>query len=875
MHARRSGLSARHLMLLALAAAAGCGGGSSATGPGTPVATTIAIAPSGGTLDAVGATLQLGATVKDQSGHAMSGAPVVWSSSDTAVVRVTGAGLATAVRNGTATITAASDTAHGRVSLTVAQAPRAIVKVSGDLQRGASGQPLAAPLVVEVDDRLQHPVAGVTVAFTPASGDGSVSPASAASGADGRAQGAWTLGAASGAQSVTASASGVNGVSAAFTATDTTPAPVPSIATIVPDTLVEGQSAKITGTNFSTTTANDSVTIDGRAATVTAASATSLTVTVPASSCQPARSVTVGVTVGGQTGTRSGVPVQPASFTSLAVGQEALLQNTGGFCLELRGSATSGETYIMGLSAPAETPGATLPFVITTTAGASGVGPMLAGGPAVAASYAGSPAPGSGAMSPELRHAMKLAAGQAAAEARIRAWDAAHLAQMRAQRAPAVSAAMVGNAAASLPAVGDTLTLHVPDFSASTPCTSYATIRAVVRVVGSAGIWVSDVTNPTTDSLTLAEIQSASNAFDSQIYATDTAYFGHPSDIDGNGRIIVALTWQVNQAMAGLAGFVFSGDLFPGGCAGSNGGEIYYGEVPDDSAGTAQRLHADVVASLPRLIAHEFTHIIQYSQRLILHNGQAMTSWEAEGQATLAEELVGDDVLGNTSYQNYGHTVAFGTSGFDWYADEILKWAQYYGDNGAGVQAANAPDLCTVYGNISLSTPCYLAAFYGASWILQRYVGDQYGPGYPGGLKQLTRDWVSKNPSLYGTANVAALLGVNYDSLFVRFATALAVDDYDNGTGTAWVPPAFRITSWNSADLEQNLQSYYGWDWLNPPAMGFATATASRQVRGGSTAYTIVSATGAHPATAIRVTDPSGNALGTGLRPALWLIRVK
>jgi len=279
---------------------------------------------------------------------------------------------------------------------------------------------------------------------------------------------------------------------------------------------------------------------------------------------------------------------------------------------------------------------------------------------------------------------------------------------------------------------------------------------------------------------------------------------------------------------------------------------------------------------MPQLIAHEFTHIIQFSQRLILNNGQMLASWEAEGQATFAEELAGNAVLGNTSYQNYDHHVAFGLPGYYWYSDEMLKWAEYFGDLGPNNQALNAPDLCTVYGNLQMTTlPCDRSAFYGASWIFQRYIGDQFGPGYPGGLVGLTRDWVMKNPSLVGSANITALLGVNYDTLFTRFATALALDDQNNGTGATWVPPAFSITSWNSDSIATWISTCCQLGWLNPPVVSFGTTNASRSVRGGSTAYTVLTATGVHTAAAMKFRDPGGAILSTTLRPTLWVGRVQ
>ena len=193
-----------------------------------------------------------------------------------------------------------------------------------------------------------------------------------------------------------------------------------------------------------------------------------------------------------------------------------------------------------------------------------------------------------------------------------------------------------------------------------------------------------------------------------------------------------------------------------------------------------------------------------------------------------------------------------------------------------GLSSFKKPELCTVYGNLTMTgVPCDPSAFYGASWIFQRYLADQFGPSYPGGLVQFTRDWVQKNPSLSGSANIQALTGANYDTLFVRFSAALALDDRNNGTGTGWIPPALAISSWNSDSIATYIASCCSWGWLDPPVMTFTTASSSRSVRGGSTAYLLLSAAAGHAATAIQFTDQGGAVLSGALRPALWVARIQ
>jgi hypothetical protein len=62
----------------------------------------------------------------------------------------------------------------------------------------------------------------------------------------------------------------------------TVPAVIPTITSFTPSTAIPGSSVTITGTNFNTTAANNIVYFGGAKGTVTVASATSLTVTVPA-----------------------------------------------------------------------------------------------------------------------------------------------------------------------------------------------------------------------------------------------------------------------------------------------------------------------------------------------------------------------------------------------------------------------------------------------------------------------------------------------------------------------------------------------------------------------------------------------------------------
>lgn len=93
-----------------------------------------------------------------------------------------------------------------------------ITKLSGDAQVGAPGATLPSPLVVRVLDAGANPVAGATVNFSATAGGGTVSPASTTTDSKGDASTQLTLGPSSGANTVTASASGYGNVSFTETA---------------------------------------------------------------------------------------------------------------------------------------------------------------------------------------------------------------------------------------------------------------------------------------------------------------------------------------------------------------------------------------------------------------------------------------------------------------------------------------------------------------------------------------------------------------------------------------------------------------------------------------------------------------------------------
>ena len=120
-----------------------------------PVATTVAVTPETVRMDAIEATEQLAAEVRDQHGLLMT-APVTWASSDETVARVNASGLVTAAGNGTATATATAGSATGTAAVTVEQVLAALLPSPASVELTALGD--TATLTVQAADANGHPM---------------------------------------------------------------------------------------------------------------------------------------------------------------------------------------------------------------------------------------------------------------------------------------------------------------------------------------------------------------------------------------------------------------------------------------------------------------------------------------------------------------------------------------------------------------------------------------------------------------------------------------------------------------------------------------------------------------------------------------------
>jgi len=663
-----------------------------------------------------------------------------------------------------------------------------------------------------------------------------------------------------------------------------TAATIPTISSVSPSPLVPGQPATISGTNFSANPTSNAVTIGGAAATVTAAAATSLTVTVPSALCAPG-TAPVQVTVNGR---GSNVIQQPApasgSPVTTAVGQLTLLTDPSSFCMQFPANSST-EAYLVGVQSVTESATTVTPVIFGLTA--------LGSSPELATAFPATP------FGPENFTPAAIDGARAErwrrhrlGEMELRQKERAQLdyqtmaSFVRGRAASETRGDVIAAAAAAVPStfnVGDQVPIRVPDRSGNL-CTDFTAITTVVRAVATHSVWLEDTANPA-NGYSVSDFQQLATAFE-KIYNADAAYFGTPPDIGNNGKIVIVVTKEVNKAS--ILGFATTADLRPrtgtsNSCPSSDETYIFYGIAPDPTATFGDAYTRDqAFEDGPVLIGHEFVHIIQFGVRPTVPNNQGLGKiWELEGQATFGEEVVGHAYTGRMTGQNYGFNVAFNCSdppgcaasldANDWYIASFIDLILYYGFNAncatgdntcLNAKLTGAPEQCTW---LALETggPCFPGRdVYGVPWSFYRWLADNYGSNFAGGESELMKKMVAN--AFTGFQTITDVIGRPIDELMSLWAAALYTDNRLTGTAD----PRLSFSSWNLVDINSHLRASAQ---LQPRDRSFTTFADNVQVRGGSTAYFRIS--GPRQSSALRVTGTGGSILPGTVR--VFVVRLQ
>jgi len=741
--------------------------------------------------------------------------------------------------------------------------PSKIEAVSAASTTGIVGSTLASPITVRVTSASGKPIPGAVVTFRVTAGTGSVNPSTDTTDASGEAQASFTIGVTAGPNEVSASVTGLASTQRfAITGTPSTLSRVIAglrnarIYTLGDTVRLRASAQDQFGNAISTTvqwlSRNESaVTVD--ASGLVRALQRDVSTYVVATAGGQSDSTLIEVLQSPCTGASApvaialGQVITGSALTSLCISGAAAGAEYAAITFNSSGAPSANVSFEfvgLGLGAPPTASVSALAQpVITSTVGRSGQASIVR------------------SLQPDESF-----------EKTFRERERVELTPLvpgaRAWHQSRRTSTALRSAIPSTVRVGDIVSLNVEGTSGCNA--GSAKVRgARVAAISNLAVVLSDTANPA-GGFTDPEYQSIATQFDTLVTPVDTAAFGAPTDIDGNGKVILVYTRAVNDltprgSSSFVGGLTASRDLFPNtstqgfnACAASNVGEMFYMLVPD-STGVVNgnsRTKSFVLQVTVGTIAHEYQHLINAARRLYILR-QGGTSWQEdlwlnEGLSHIAEELVYYRSSRNTARSNLAPATIRGSQAqvdaFNSF--QLANWSRYRSFlNGA---TGNSPFA----NNDELSTR-------GATWSFLRYAADRLGS------TDGTLWYKLVNGSTTGMSNLQAAFGLDQaglTALFRDWATSAYTDDLVNGISAEYTQP-----SWNWRALFQGL-------FAQPipfPVVGSSltdAVPASTTLMGGAAAVSRFSVQNGVDAL-VRVTGPGGT---TVLGPVtLSVVRVK
>ncbi|MEO7362335.1 MAG: Ig-like domain-containing protein, partial [Gemmatimonadaceae bacterium] len=739
-----------------------------------------------------GSTILASAVLRDVAGAIVLGRPVAWTTSDVRVATVSTSGLVTAVAPGAVTVIATSENKAGSATLAVtvppvenvSVSPSAAVLVAGDSQQ----------LIAALRDAGGNALTGRIVVWS--SSNSSIATVSA-TGLVSTSTGGTVV--------ITARSEGRSG-SATLSIASNANAPV--VSSISPATLVPGAAATISGERFDTASSRNTVSIRGVSAPVVSSTATQITFTVP---CVSSGSANVVVAASGLAAPQFMHSVSVTTRT-LSVGQSLVLtNNAASLCNEL---ATNSPTarYIVAVFSAATSQNTLVNFEIAGNTAASGSAvPVVA--PAVVAIAAGSPEMRENATRDALHWRMLERDRTQYEQSRARA---AQLARTNAQSGARFSTSRASLNAVPLPTIGDVRDFF---FTFNGGCQDVsATMRTKALYVGTRAIIWEDVANAlqsSNDAAYAGFYQRLGQIFDQDQYATIRDNFGDPlvrdALTDADGRVHMVFSSRLNATTA--AAYVTSCDQFARTVnAGSNFGEVFYGQVPTVSgSNTGSTNFPDGwFYFMGRTVVHEVKHIASQAARVANNAPTFEQSWLEEGTARHAEEMWVRDYLHKVAWKANTGFGSAGTNGV--YCDfqptnatcnaaDPLRRPSY----GMRRQFNEIRDKLvspwdwSPYGDGTGQTG---SVFYQTTWSLVRYAIDRYGSSDAAFFKALI------NSSTNGVTNLTTVAGTSLDQLIGGWGLALFADDYP---GLTTINPDLQFQTWNLRAIYAGLNASPNW----------------------------------------------------------------
>ncbi|MBC8088120.1 MAG: hypothetical protein H7Z40_12700 [Phycisphaerae bacterium] len=456
---------------------------------------------------------------------------------------------------------------------------------------------------------------------------------------------------------------------------------------------------------------------------------------------------------------------------------------------------------------------------------------------------------------------------QAVFEGRLRRTERAHLGAhalstlAAASRADRFAREFKRGASAVQVNVGDTLTFRVGNAASSNLCSTFQSVRAVVKAVSSKATIVQDISAPP-GGFSQTDFLEMAGEFDSVIYPTDASWFGTPTDVNADARITILFTPEINKltpagSLGYAGGFFHSADLLARSipsqgysCNSSNEQEILYLLVPDPNGlVNGNRFSVTTARESSRgTTAHELQHMINQGVRQTASGtGKLEVTWLNEGLSHFAEEAVGRAARGFSDYRRLTwNNVLTDLDDFDSFFRQNLLRFRFW---------MQRPDLASPISELAGSQ----LAPRGAAWALVRYSIDQYSNG---DARAFTRALVA-GPQI-DVQNLEARARVPFEQILPGFLIANFADTVVVGLGAR-----FQYSSWAMRDAMNNLNG-----GVSPLRVTPLPTDAQTQSLSGSGNYFLVSRSAGGSAVTFKMLSATGGAVAFP-EARVYVVRVK
>ncbi|NJD20809.1 MAG: hypothetical protein FIA95_16175 [Gemmatimonadetes bacterium] len=386
-----------------------------------------------------------------------------------------------------------------------------------------------------------------------------------------------------------------------------------------------------------------------------------------------------------------------------------------------------------------------------------------------------------------------------------------------------------------------------------------------------------DSTQNTTKPITASQAAKLTDYYTRHSKAMIESYFGKPSDIDDNGKVVVF----ASPVVAGdVAAFVWSGNFFTQtSCNASNERELIFFNTD---------LIVAMEASSPsyqalETVAHEMKHMVSLYNRVAasirVGSAQYHPTWIEEGTAEIAGEMSsriawaaagGPAVGAEVTRQSFVSTGAITANNYG-VAIKLARAATYLSSqpNGLVVSPTGAQEGASIYGS---------------GWLFHRWLGDAFGAAASGPQRDATL-FRALNDSMaaQGISGIIAQTGRSFPDLLDEFTKTVSLHK------TASVQPALNFTTYDFVSAAEifcspNPLGVFPWPVTTTGTKGDCNVTPRvTESSNPSASFKTAEYSGPMGPTGMRIHDFLSNGTGTGAQiqleiasPAkIWVVRLR